>query len=335
MIVRYPTRVLLTTTIAALTAPISGLAIEGKTADGCTYKVINGQYLTQCPTKGNDNTTYVAPKTSDTVTNYSAVPMRSNSAAPIPSVQTAPAPVLNVAIETPSQQKQISESYETTRKMERDQREDSTYFGILVGSSSIKNSSGAFGLSGSLGTSIDDHFGVELGYSYSGQSLNLGLASRSGNDGNGGQGEDPLAPASSKDDVSFRSHLFSGEIQGHLTNTMKRLRPYLGLGFGYRLNSLNEKSSTDYYSGTTISGGSLSQNSFGGLASAGAKLRISKTIQLGLMFRYFFPLASQEPKIENGGSNLLGNNNTRLRSEDSLLTEGSQTQIQGGIQVNF
>ncbi len=328
MIVRSTTLVF----VATLTLPSSGFAIEGKTADGCTYKVINGQYLTQCPEKGNENTTYVAPKATDTVTSYSSVPIRSNSAAPIPSVQTAPAPVLNVAIETPSQQKQISESYETTRKMERDQREDSTYFGILVGSSSIKNSAGAFGLSGSLGTSIDDHFGVELGYSYSGQGLNLGLASRGGN---GGNGDEPLAPTSNKDDVSFRSHMFSGEVQGHLTDTMKRLRPYLGLGLGYRMNSLNEKSTTDYYSGTTLSGGSLSQSSFGGLASAGAKLRISKTIQLGLMFRYFFPLATQDPKVENGGSNLLGASNTRLRNDDSLLTEGSQTQIQGGIQVNF
>lgn len=318
--------------VATLTLPLTGFAIEGKTADGCTYKVINGQYLTQCPEKGNENTTYVAPKVTDTVTSYSSVPVRSNSAAPIPSVQTAPAPVLNVAIETPSQQKQISESYETTRKVERDRREDSTYLGILVGSSSIKNSSGAFGISGSIGTSIDEYFGVELGYSYSGQGLNLGLDSRSGTDSNGLGYANPTA---NKDDVSFRSHMFSGEVQGHLTDTMKRLRPYLGLGLGYRMNSLNEKSSTDYYSGTTISGGSLSQSAFGGLASAGAKVRISKTIHMALMFRYFFPLATQNPKIENGGSSVLGSSNTRLRSEDSLYTEGSQTQIQGGVQVNF
>lgn len=317
----------------ALSSPLA-LALEGKTADGCTYKVINGQYLTQCPSdsKAASNpqpTTYAPPKTLDTVSNYSAVPMRSNPSAPVPSVQTAPAPVLSVAIETPSQKEQISESYETSRKREKDQFEDATYAGLLLGSSSLKNSSSSLGISASLGTSIDEHFGVELGYSYSGQSRNIGLSSR------GGESElGALSPTQSKDDVSLRSHLISGEIQGHITDSRKRLRPYLGAGLGYRMNSLQEKSSADPYSGRSISGGSLSQNAFGGLASAGAKLRISKTMQLNFLFRYFFPLASQEAKLENGGNSFSGSN-TRLTTADSVFTEGGQTQILGGFQVAF
>lgn len=317
----------------ALSSPLA-LALEGKTADGCTYKVINGQYLTQCPSDPKaanaQPTTYVAPKTVDSVTSYSAVPMRSNPSAPVPSVQTAPAPVLSVAIETPSQQEQISESYETSRKIEKDQFEDATYAGLLLGSSSLKNSSSSLGLSASLGTSIDEHFGVELGYSYSGQSRNIGLSSRGGESELGALS--PAAPA--KDDVSIRSHLISGEIQGHITDSRKRLRPYLGAGLGYRMNSLQEKSSADPYSGRSISGGSLSQNAFGGLASAGAKLRISKTMQLNFLFRYFFPLASQEAKLENGGNSFSGSS-TRLTAADSVFTEGGQTQIFGGFQVAF
>lgn len=322
------------TLMAAFLSPTAH-AIEGKTADGCTYKVINGQYLTQCPSdaKGATNnapSTYVAPKSSsDTVTSYSAVPMRSNPSAPVPSVQTAPAPVVSVAIETPSQNEQISESYETARKREKDQFEDATYAGFFLGSSSLKNSSSSLGLSGSLGTSIDEHFGVELGYSYSGQSRNIGLSSR-GNETDLGS----LSPTPTKDDVTIRSHLISGEIQGHITDSRKRLRPFLGAGFGYRMNSLKEKSSQDPFSGRSVSGGSLSQNAFGGLASAGAKLRISKTMQLGFVFRYFFPIASQEAKLESGATSFSGTE-SRLTSSDSVFTEGGQTQILGGFQVAF
>jgi outer membrane protein W len=313
----------------------SALALEGKTADGCTYKVINGQYLTQCPSSPaaasatvESNNTYVAPKQTDRVSSYDAVPLVSNPSAPVPSVQTTKAPVMDVAIETPSQGNQLSESREIVRKKAAGEIIDTTYAGLALGSSSLKNSTSAFGLMASLGTFIDDNFGFELGYSYSGQGLKLGLDNRGSNSSGSATGT-----SSRSDDVSLKSHLITGELQGHFTETFKRLRPYLGLGLGYRMASLKERSSPNYLSGGSVSGGTLSQNSFGGLASAGAKLRIDRSLYFTFSFRYFFPLATQDPQIESGGNSY--GSATRLTAEDSLFTEGSQSQLLGGLILNF
>jgi outer membrane protein W len=307
--------------------------IEGKTADGCTYKVINGQYLTQCPstptvTATASNNTYVAPQQVDRVSNYDSVPMRSNPSAPVPSVQTVKAPVMDVAIETPSQGEQISESREIVRKKAAVELLDTTYAGLSLGSSSMKNSTSAFGLMANLGTFLDENFGFELGYSYSGQGLKLGLENR-GSNGQSNFGNTP----SKTDDVSLKTHLITGELQGHFTETFRRLRPYLGLGLGYRMASIKERSTTDYLGGGSTGGGSLSQNTFGGLASVGAKLRIDRSIYFTFSFRYFFPIASQAPQIESGSNSFASP--TRLRAEDSLFTEGSQSQLLGGLLLNF
>ena len=84
-----PTATLLATFLVTL-FPLAALAAStsGRTADGCSYRVINGQYLTDCA-KAKDTVAQVAaaPAEDSTVTNYGAVPVRSNPDANAPSVQ--------------------------------------------------------------------------------------------------------------------------------------------------------------------------------------------------------------------------------------------------------
>jgi outer membrane protein W len=313
--------------IAALPLLAQAEGLNGRTADGCTYKVINGQYLTSCPTSrpaaAQDlaQTAAAAP-----VTDYSAVPVRQNSQAPAPALQQ---PALQEVPFTapPSHRGRIQaiaaeDREEAARDRLRARLIDKTYVGGLIGSNSMKAASagGGMGLGVNLGTNIDENLGVEFAYAYAKQDLNLGLASRA------------LTPSPNASlggsDSSLSSHLFSAELQAHLTDPVKRLRPYLGLGLGWKTSTLEENANSPL---TGAANGSLHQNIFGGLGTAGTKLRLSQAFQLGLAFRYFFPIARQAASLEQPQ----GASGTDLTKADSALTGSAQSQLLGGVQYLF
>lgn len=302
-------------------------AASGKTADGCTYKVINGQYLTSCDPKPQaaDQVVMVASAPSSApVTSYGAVPMRSNPDALVPSVQTVSPQTMQVSLSAPMQSSLVKEEMAERPESFRDY----TYVGANLGSTSIKDGRSSTGLGATIGANLDEHFAVELGYNYTSQGLNLGLDTRGNSLGD-------TYPA--RDDSTLKSHLIATEFQGYATNSNRRFRPYLGLGMGVKISSLKEKSlsgnSYNYYGAATPSG-SLNQTSFGGIGSAGAKLRVGKGFHVGVAFRYFFPLLRQESSLSQEG-NFYAGNQTRLTKADDTLTGASQYQLQGGVEYSF
>jgi hypothetical protein len=316
---------------------ISGHAatLSGRTADGCTYKVINGQYLTSCPAQGapklaaQDQITAPAAAP-EAVTDYSTVPVRHNALAPIPSVQMQPsAPAtMAIALEAPPTRSIVADDREEyARARARNRLLDKTYLGVLLGSNTVKaaNAGGGLGYGLNLGTNIDENFGVEMAYSYAKQDLNLGLASRIP--------ENTQPTPSASNDANLASHLFSAELQGHLTDPLKRLRPYFGLGLGWKSSTLTETSGQGY--GTAASNGSLHQTMLGGLGSAGTKLRLGHAVQLGFAFRYFFPIMRQSSGLEQPTAGYNSAPATRLSRADNALTGSSQYQLLGGVQYLF
>jgi outer membrane protein W len=146
------------------------------------------------------------------------------------------------------------------------------------------------------------------------------------------------SPYAQANDATLRSHLITGEVQGHLTNSLKRLRPYLGAGLGWKASSVEENSLGTNY-GNAVSGGSLSQSSLGGIGSAGVKFRIARALNFDAAFRYYFPILRQDSKIEEPGNSFGGYGvyptATRLTKADDALTGSAQYQILGGLQYLF
>ncbi|MGZ6286829.1 MAG: outer membrane beta-barrel protein [Bdellovibrionota bacterium] len=349
--------------LALTTSLSSAFAASGKTADGCSYQIVNGQYLTTCAkTKATSSdqvaSAAAAPQAAPQAaapapTSYDSVPMRYEPSAPHPSVtQTSLQPeTMNVQIATPQNklvgQKDDREdrddfsnnNWERGRSRQHQELIDSTYVGAFLGASTMSSVSAgsALGVGLNVGTNIDDNFGFELGYSYSSQDLNLNLDSRAS--------ADPLATSTAgyahQNDATLRSHLFSGEFQGHFTDSFKRLRPYLGAGLGWKASSVEENTISNSYGPAATSGGTLSQNTLGGIASAGVKFRISNAFNFGAAFKYFMPILHQNSKLEQPQSNYSGYGvyptaaETRLTKADDALTGSGQYQILGGLQYLF
>lgn len=324
-------RIFIATTLAFGFTVTAAWAASGKTADGCTYKVINGQYLTSCdpkPQASDQVVTVAAAPAAAPVTSYGTVPMRSNPDALVPSVQAVAAPqTMTVNLSSPMQSSLVKE--EVVEKQES--FKDYTYVGANLNSTSIKEGRSSTGLGATIGANLDEHFGVELGYNYTSQGLNLGLDTRGNTLGDS-------YPA--REDSTLKSHLITTEFQGYATNSNRRFRPYLGLGAGVKISSLKEKSlgngsSYGYYGETP--NGSLSQTSFGGIGSAGAKVRVGKDFNVGVAFRYFFPIIRQESRLDRGNAmvNAYTTPQTRLTKADDELTGASQYQLQGGVEYSF
>lgn len=321
--------------------------MSGRTADGCTYKVINGQYLTSCPNRGRPApvaTTAPSPNSSYAarpapVTDYGAVPVRRNSAASAPSLppmQHNGSSNVVSSIERESSVRDADDFDGERRQHLRNNLLDQTYVGLVLGASNMKESnagsSTGFGLD--IGTNIDDTFGVELGYTYARQDLNLGLASRGSSVDTSQSNNGYMNPVRSADST-LSSNLFTIEGQAHLTDPVKRLRPYLGAGFGWRSATLTENA--DQYG--ALAGSSLHQSALGGLATAGTKLRLGKNVNLGFAFRYFLPLARQDARLEQpvaaSSYGAQAPSQSHLSASDDLLTGSSQYQILGGVQYAF
>lgn len=324
---------LLTSTLATVPA----YALSGRTADGCSYKVINGQYLHSCdksPVAPAPVLMASASQAVPVVTSYGDVPVRSGtviapSAAPQGSLAIVP-------VSTVSQGTIVNQAEEARYQKRVDQVVDATYAGASIGSTNVKEAGAATGFSASVGTLLDEYFGVELGYNYSKQGLQLGLAQRADPSGAG-----VLAPYS-RDDANLRTHLITGELQAHLTNALKRFRPFVGAGLGWKSSSLEENrdSSLAYsgygYGNGNNSNGSLSQSAFGALGSAGAKLKVGRAVYLNFAFRYFFPLAREDARLRQEQQVAYSPvSQSRLNQDDDRLTGSSQYQLQGGLQMAF
>jgi len=292
----------------------------GQTANGCTYKVINGEYIYNCAAK------------------------QAPSSAPTPSAIAAAPPTMNFVIAPPTNQGQSvgndndaglrsEKRYNKSSSSRRDRFYDATYIGVSAGSSTITsaNAGSALGAGLSIGTNLDDFLGIELAYSYTKQDILLGLAGRSGGSSNATVLNSGLnAPTK---DSSVTAHLLSAEIQFHLTDTYKRLRPYGGLGLGWKQSTLEETGSTQnyaYYGATNLNVGkaSLSQSSLGAVGSLGTKFRFSDAWQGVVAFRYFLPASSQTASLKNASSG-------KLNLSDTDITDSSIYQLSGGLQYAF
>ncbi|MCO5142087.1 MAG: hypothetical protein M9962_03240 [Oligoflexia bacterium] len=340
--------------IITLTLPILAVANSGgKTANGCTYSIINGKYLYTCAGEKISNT-----QSDQIVTSYSSVPVRENPEAAAPSRVVVEQKTVSSI--DPNQGPQFDETMNrsqmeayvnrvTKSSRATDKLIDATFFGIRANTFSnnkIASSGVGFGLT--AGTNLDEFFAVELAYAFSKQDINLGLSNR-GFDPN----QNSTTTVKSGNDTSLTNHLISTEIQAHLTDVTKKLRPYLGAGFGWRISKLKEKANSSSNNNNSFGGvmmnqsqnlGVLKQSSFGALASAGAKFRASKVMTLQVGFQYFIPVVRQSALLETEttNSNGQGLNNgfslappSRLAEGDSNVTSASQYQIFGGLLFSF
>lgn len=337
---------------------LSALAADssGRTADGCTYKVINGQYLTSCPKRGEalaarDSVHTVAAAPAP-VTSYDSIPIHRNYAASSPSLPPQQPSVSYAPAVSSIERDNAVSDFDAREDLHRAHLHaklvDQTYVGVQLGASNMKesNAGSATGFGLELGTNVDDTFGFEFGYSYSKQDLSLGLASRSSadpgttsasaiNTGDGSVNPSSSTTAATGADSTLSSNLLRGEVLAHLTDSVKRLRPYVGAGLGWRTATLQENASSSIY-GNSLAGGSLHQTSLGGIASAGTKLRVAKSVSLSFAFDYFLPIARQDARLEQPVASTNGTASTsKLSSTDNVLTGSSQYQILGGVQYAF
>jgi hypothetical protein len=336
---------------------------NGRTADGCTYKVINGQYLTSCPKRGEAlaardsvHTVAAAPQP---VTNYDSIPVHHNYAAAAPQLPPQQ-PSVSYGVSSIERDNGVASDYDARDDIKRERLHaklvDQTYVGLQIGASNVKesNAGSATGFGLEIGTNVDDTFGFEFGYSYSKQNLNLNLSSRDSNDpfassalatSDGSvnstssivnsQGSTNGTVAATGSDSTLSTNLFRGEVLAHLTDSVKRLRPYVGAGLGWRTATLQENSSSSIY-GSSLAGGSLHQNVLGGIASAGTKLRIAKSVSLSFAFDYYLPISRASARLEQPVTAMNETaSSSRLTSSDSILTGSSQYQILGGVQYAF
>jgi hypothetical protein len=173
---------LLSMSLALTTATSPAFATSGKTADGCTYRVINGQYLTTCgtpkpaPSLGTNAASAPAP----IPTNYATVPMRYEPSAPHPTVLESSLQAEPAINTTKMRSLDREEDWQESRAHQHQDLLDSTYVGATLGANTMTSVSAgsALGVGVNVGTNIDDNFGFQLGYSYSSQDLNLHLDSR-------------------------------------------------------------------------------------------------------------------------------------------------------------
>lgn len=317
--------------------------VSGKTADGCTYRIINGKYLTDCSTKEKTASDQIsekaaspenAPQINRPVMSYDSVPVRENGNAPQSYFATSNsgASTLSIPVSRPSQgalvidrEEKLSGAIltEAPEKIRSYKFREKTYLGFGVGSASIKQSTAgsSTGLGLELGTNLDELIGVELAYSYVKQGLKLGLA------------QDDLSPTAS--DATLSSNLFAAEVHFHLTETSSRLRPFAGGGLGLKLSTLEEKNTSLYSQAYGSSQpASLSQQSIGATVTAGAKLRISRKLDLVGKFNYFAPIIRQSARLDEA-NDPYQESTTRLTQEDSAFTGSSQYQIVGGLHYIF
>ena len=361
---------LISTVFTLILAPMPAMAktISGKTADGCSYQIVNGKYITNCPAKNlgssdSVSNTASAPTASPTITSYGAVPVRANNNALRPSVESVTytntvspqvnqAPTMIVPISTPDQGRMVPQESYAERKIERqDKFLNSTYAGASLGSANINSNGGGSSLGFGLqtGTNIDEFFGVEISYSYSKHDTFLNLQNRGATNPFPNSQLSNNGFATSASDSTLKTHLITADVLAHLTDTDKRLRPYLGLGLGFQSSKLEENSSVPLAMnpGASNVAGSLSQSSFGISTSGGTKFRITDSIQFAAALKYFFPVFRNSAKFDqspglapasvsaDGTTTDSTSVGSKLDSGDSRMTGSAQYQISGGLQYVF
>ncbi len=306
---------------------------SGKTANGCSYSVINGKYLYDCsgaasnqqktPTASASTTQTTISTTVAPLDSYSSVPVFHSSETPQPLIvdkqsrlPTTP-PKKQARIETPA-------AAETSREAESSEYKDHSYVGFLVGGTTLTapGASNSTGIGLAIGSNIDDYMGLELDYSYASQDLNLGLNSRASIPGS----------TVTATDSSLNANLVVAELQFHATDTSSRFRPYVGVGLGWKHSSLEDAGQGGFGGNATIPGSSVSQSSFGTDTTIGAKIRFNENFQGVLDFRYFLPVVKSSASVSEDSTD---GSQGRLTAADSPLTKSSLYQFQAGLLYLF
>lgn len=299
---------------------------QGTTANGCTYRIINGKYFVNCPNQKQANgAPAAAPNTAVRgtfkPTNLPAANSPANRGAVVPAqppqsysnVGSIPAGQQMESPTLPKNQQNVpvlgTQFPGDPQGVEEAEGKDPAKFGNLVyggivlgrtnfiDTDNLDGDSTGFGVE--FGTNLTEHIGIALGYSFQKVDLFLGLEDRSG-----GAVITPFTKAKNKptgtitqvpltnEDSTLIAHIISAEAQLHLTNARAAFRPFAGLGLGYKISSIEE----NFPAGTDgASNSSMQQNAFGLTAGVGSKYRLSKAIQLGASFRFFIPVSSTEP----------------------------------------
>lgn len=317
-------------------------AEDGKTANGCTYKVVQGKYVADCSARtapnswatqavatraGAASAPMAAPQSTrppgPIVESYSNVPVAGERAAPRSSAPTVAVPMelVHQGRVLPLEENSREELPPRARAA---RTKDGTYIGATLGSVALNDphvDAGA-GLGLTLGTNLDEFFGTELSYSYTEMSGSLGLNRR--------QGIFLANDASS--DIQVRSHWVSAEVLAHITDETYRLRPYGGLGLGWKNTSMKDTRG----SGLSRSfANTLSQNSVGISSSVGAKLRVSHDVQIGLAGKFFIPVWRQDPDLQSQSLKTPNTDNGALAESDRSVTGASVWSVLGTVQYLF
>lgn len=329
------------TTIALVIGAHAEL-VTGATANGCSYEVINGEYMYKCPSKVSTETPAKTPAATAATAAATTPSATSQTAASQANTQTATPAVTPKAESAPvtdySQVKfsgntspsmedhqtftaptDQSKKFESTNAIEEDapKANDGLYGKLFIGSSAVTQANSSTTTLGfGIGTDIDEQFGFDLSYAYGKQSMLLGLASRSNNN----------SYANLKSDSSLRTHLVSGEVNYFFNERSSRLRPYLSGGLSWRSAVIKEEVNTS--NSRLGSRAELSQQGWGPILGAGVRLEIKDNLRLFGAFRYYLPLTNNDSTISTTSS-------TALRAEDDNLTSSSQYQFVIGTQILF
>lgn len=325
--------------ISFLGAAASAESSSGKTANGCTYQVINGQYVANCPASSEQE---------------EMVDVEGNPTPPpsnIPAPKEAPQQVVSPSLPRSAAGVTVLRSESEFAEGNYDSSAPKFYLGAGLGTAfltdaeRLRGNTMAFGLQ--IGADLNDVLGLEFGYSYQSQDLFLGLESRANGQvitpQNQTQNRGTSVAPTSNIDSTLRAHVFALESQFHLTERASTFRPFAGVGLAIKQASLVE----NFPSGTSgETGSSVSQTSFSLAASVGAKVRLAENLQIVGLLRLLLPITSSTPSwdVSTTSNSQRGANPSLLaptprqnlfRTDDTRFTSASLAQILLAVQYVF
>lgn len=267
-------------------ASASHAATTGQTANGCSYKIINGKYHYNCDAKTPAVQTSVPRQYQERPAEVVSPSLQRRPAVPARSAGS-----FSTVSDAGAYNKSRGGSFSNDLFFV-----DKIYLGAQVGGLGLTtdvgdaNTATAFGVS--AGADIDRNLGFEISYNYSNHELLMGLLSR-----NPAITVAPLPGQTLiiEKDAEMVSHHIAAEVQYYLTSPNNRFRPFAGAGVFWRRSNIEEALPANV-SGTTNS--EFTQSTFGVPLSAGAQFYFTRKLRLIGQFRYLQPVLKSDPDVE-------------------------------------
>lgn len=276
------TEILLGILIGAIIVMASTSHAAGTTANGCSYKVINGKYHYNCEAK--------SPSVQTSVPGY----YRDNKPAEVVSPSLARATSTVEPTVTPARMANTS-----TSQYQGPGDDwlflDKVFVGGQIGGLGLTTGEGSANTATSFGVGLsadlNHNFGFELSYTYAGFELFMGLMNRSPE-----VQPSPFGGITTvTKDAEMVSHHVVAEGQYFLTSSRNKFRPFAGAGIFWRRSTIEETLPANTIGATNSE---FSQTSFGIPLSAGLQVYFNRTIRLNTQFRYLQPIFTSDAQID-------------------------------------